>query len=91
MKPFRDRDGHSDHPDLKKTALNGWTDIASMLTPAEAATILHVEPRTLEGWRRHRTGPRYFRYSGRCVRYRSEDLQDWLQAHAIETRPRWAI
>jgi hypothetical protein len=87
MKPTDDRDAHSDHPDLKNTALNASTDIASMLTPAEAAAILHVEPRTLEGRRRLRTGPRYFRYSGRCVWYRPEDLQEWLDGHAIDTRP----
>ncbi len=87
MKPTKDRDAHSDDHVLRKTALHSSTDIASMLTPAEAATILHVEPRTLEGWRRHRTGPRYFRYSGRCVRYRPEDLREWLDGNAIDTRP----
>jgi helix-turn-helix protein len=87
MKSTKDHDVHSNHPDLKKTAFNGSTNIASMLTPAQAAAILHVEPRTLEGWRRLRTGPRYFRYSGRCVRYRPEDLREWLDGHAIDTRP----
>ena len=87
MKPTKDHDAHSDHPDLKKTASHVPTDIAGMLTPAQAAAILHVEPRTLEGWRRHRIGPRYFRYSGRCVRYRPEDLREWLDGHAIDTRP----
>jgi hypothetical protein len=86
MKQTKDHEAHSDNHDLRKTALHGSTDIAGMLTPAEAAAILHVEPRTLEGWRRYRTGPRYFRYSGRCVRYRPEDLLEWLNGHAIDTR-----
>jgi hypothetical protein len=87
MKPTKDSEAHYDHLDLKKTALHGLTDIAIMLTPAQAAAILHVEPRTLEGWRRQRIGPRYFQYSGRCVRYRPEDLREWLDGHAIDTRP----
>jgi helix-turn-helix protein len=56
-----------------------------LLTQTEAATILHVEPRTLESWRQHRVGPRYIRYSRRCVRYRVEDLRDWLQSQTVET------
>lgn len=87
MSPTKDRDAHCNDHDFKKTASNGSSDIAVMLTPAEAAAILHVEPRTLEGWRRYRTGPRFFRYSGRCVRYRPEDLREWLEGHAIDTRP----
>jgi hypothetical protein len=86
MKPTKDH-ANSNHHNLKKMSLYESTDIAGMLTPAEAATILRVEPRTLEGWRRHRIGPRYFRYSGRCVRYRPEDLQEWLDGRAIDTRP----
>ncbi len=61
--------------------------MARMLTQAEAAQFLHVEPRTLEGWRQHRTGPRFIRYSRRCVRYRPQDLQEWLDAQVIETLP----
>lgn len=86
MKLLKDRDPHGDRqiPDIR--APQAPSGIAAMLTPAEAAIVLRVEPRTLEGWRRHRTGPRYFRYSGRCVRYRPDDLRKWLDGHAIETQ-----
>ena len=55
-----------------------------LLTQFEAATLLHIEPRTLESWRQNRSGPRYIRYSRRCVRYRVEDLREWLKAQAVE-------
>ena len=58
-----------------------------LLTQTEAATVLRVEPRTLESWRQHRVGPRFIRYSRRCVRYRAEDLREWVCAQAVETRP----
>jgi hypothetical protein len=56
-----------------------------LLTQTEAANLLHVEPRTLESWRQHRTGPRYIRYSRRCVRYRLQDLSAWISEQAVET------
>lgn len=86
MKPFNDRDPHADRQIPAKPTSHVPSGIAGMLTPAEAAIVLRVEPRTLEGWRRHRTGPRYFRYSGRCVRYRPEDLKEWLDGHIIHPR-----
>ncbi len=58
-----------------------------LLTQSEAATLLHIEPRTLESWRLQKTGPRYIRYSRRCVRYRVEDLCEWLNAQAVEAAP----
>jgi hypothetical protein len=58
---------------------------APLLTQTQAAALLHVEPRTMESWRQHRVGPRYIRYSRRCVRYRIEDIQDWLAAQTVQT------
>jgi hypothetical protein len=86
MKPAKDRVAHSDDHDLRKTALHGSTDIAGMLTPAEAAAILHVEPRTLEGWRRHRTGPRYFRDSSDRNRDRFRRAGRGRTARTMEDR-----
>jgi hypothetical protein len=56
-----------------------------MLDQEEAARFLHVQPRTLESWRQRRIGPRFVRYSMRCVRYRQQDLQVWLDSQAIES------
>jgi hypothetical protein len=57
-----------------------------LLTQNQAAMLLHIEPRTLESWRQHRVGPRYIRYSRRCVRYRIEDIQHWLAEQTVQTR-----
>jgi hypothetical protein len=56
-----------------------------MLNQEEAAQFLHVQPRTLESWRQRRIGPRFVRYSTRCVRYRAQDLQAWLDSQSIDT------
>ncbi len=58
-----------------------------LLTQTEAATLLDIEQRTLESWRQHRVGPRFIRYSRRCVRNRVEDIQAWLAAQTVETHP----
>jgi excisionase family DNA binding protein len=47
-----------------------WRDV-------QVAEYLGVDEKTLERWRRERTGPPYIR-AGRQVRYRVEDVQDWL-------------
>ena len=59
---------------------------AAMLDQEEAARFLHVQPRTLESWRQRRIGPRFVRYSMRCVRYREQDLQTWLNDQSIDTQ-----
>jgi predicted DNA-binding transcriptional regulator AlpA len=47
-------------------------------TSRQLAELLGVSPRTLEGWRRIRTGPKYLAVSHRMVRYRGADVQAWL-------------
>lgn len=47
-----------------------------------AAEYLGVSHRTLQGWRRRRTGPHYVRYFPRGpVYYRLADLDEWARAH----------
>ena len=51
---------------------------------ASAAAYIGIDPRTLEGWRyRGQIGPRFLRYSERCVRYRRSDLDAWLESRAV--------
>jgi len=68
-------------------ASDGTLLAAAVLDQVEAARFLRVQPRTLESWRQRRTGPRFIRYSQRCVRYRPSDLQAWLDARAVGTPP----
>jgi len=51
-----------------------------LLTTAQAAALLGLSPRTLEGLRLRGGGPRYVRLSARAVRYRREDLAAWIDA-----------
>ena len=69
-------------------AANGSISPPAMLDQKEAAQFLHVQPRTLESWRQRRIGPRFVRYSMRCVRYRTQDLQAWLDNQSIPTENR---
>ncbi|HSL15011.1 MAG TPA: helix-turn-helix domain-containing protein [Actinomycetota bacterium] len=50
-----------------------------MATPAEVASYLQVPVKTLYTWRYKRLGPRAHRV-GRHLRYRWEDVEDWLSS-----------
>jgi hypothetical protein len=57
-----------------------------LLSPTQAAEILGIQPRTLEFWRqRGGVGPKFIRYSARCVRYRLSDLQAWVASREVNT------
>lgn len=50
------------------------------ITTKEAAALLNCSTRTLERYRQHHQGPRFHKY-GRCVRYRRDDLDRFVQEH----------
>jgi hypothetical protein len=85
MRSETQQPANSTRSDEKEAVSNGAIAAAGVLNQAEAARFLHVQPRTLESWRQRRTGPRFIRYSQRCVRYRPRDLQTWLDAQAVDT------
>lgn len=49
-----------------------------ILTPEQAADLLHVSPRTMEEWRRTRSGPPW-RRMGRHVRYLYREVLVWFE------------
>ena len=49
-----------------------------ILTPEQVAELLHVSPRTMEEWRRNRTGPPW-RRMGRHVRYLRREVLVWFE------------
>lgn len=55
-----------------------------LLTEKEAAQTLGLSVRTLQGWRRVGGGPRFLSLSRRAVRYRIEDIETWMDSHAVE-------
>lgn len=56
-----------------------------MLNDVEAAALLGVAPATLNRWRAERIGPAFVRLSGRCVRYRREDVERYIESRRIVT------
>lgn len=54
--------------------------LPTYISTGEAATLLKVSPRTLEGWRRFRSGPPYHLF-GRAVRYDKDAVLRWASAH----------
>jgi predicted DNA-binding transcriptional regulator AlpA len=50
-----------------------------LLSEDEVAERFGIQPRTLQGWRVLRRGPRY-RKIGRLVRYAENDLLNWLES-----------
>jgi excisionase family DNA binding protein len=53
-------------------------EAAPLMTPQEVADFLAMPVLTLQTWRAKRTGPRVYRV-GRHVRYRREDVEEWLE------------
>ena len=57
-------------------------DSEILLNQSEAARLLNVSPRTLEGWRLRGGGPLYSALGGGKrgrIRYRPSALDDWLK------------
>lgn len=50
-----------------------------MLTEKEAARYLGYSPKTLAGWRYKGGGPVFIRASATSVRYRTSDLEAWIE------------
>jgi predicted DNA-binding transcriptional regulator AlpA len=70
--------------------MTNQTDLASaaetqtprpLLTAPQAAERLGVPPSVLERWRGSGEGPAYIKLSGKVVRYRQEDLDEFVVAH----------
>lgn len=51
----------------------------SYLTPQEAADLLGVATKTLAQWRTQKRGPKFY-HVGRLVRYRAEDINEWVES-----------
>ena len=58
----------------------------ALLSPREVAEFTGLSVHTLAVWRTKNEGPRYVK-TGRFVRYRSEDLDAWLESRAYGGGP----
>jgi len=59
--------------------------MVGLLSENQAAEVLQVTPRALQAWRTRGGGPPYLRISHRCVRYKPEDLEQWLEDRRYES------
>lgn len=46
----------------------------------DAAELLGLTRRTLQKWRTDGRGPPHVKISQRCVRYRVEDIEEWIES-----------
>ena len=58
------------------------------LDEKEAAKILGLAVQTLRNWRHLRKGPKYVKL-GRSIRYRYEDLEEFIQKKKIDPESVW--
>lgn len=58
-------------------------DADDLLTTREAAALIHVSPRTLEGWRLRGGGPAFLRVGKRLVRYAAGDVLTWAKRQRL--------
>jgi len=58
---------------------NGVVGRLALMSPREVAGFTGLSVHTLAVWRTKNEGPRYIK-AGRFVRYRSEDLDEWLES-----------
>lgn len=54
-------------------------DSRDLLTTREAAKLINLSPRSLEGYRLRGGGPPFYRVGPRCVRYDVGDLLAWAK------------
>ena len=64
-------------------------DAESLLAEIYAADLLGLSSRTLQAWRSKNEGPPYVRV-GRAVRYRRQDLLDWVGQNTVAPPSRTA-
>ena len=55
-------------------------ELEKLLTPDEVADVLGVTPRTLTVWRSEKRYALPYVKSGRLVRYRADDVQDFINS-----------
>lgn len=57
------------------------------MTEAEAAQFLSLSKRTLQAWRMKQMGPPFHKLENRLIRYKAEDLQQWLDDSSQGGKP----
>jgi hypothetical protein len=68
----------------------GFDELAGkcLLSETDAARVVKLKPKAMEGMRYRGEGPAFVRLSRRCVRYRLADLMAWIDEHRVHTSAR---
>jgi predicted DNA-binding transcriptional regulator AlpA len=61
--------------------MSAQSNAPKLLNTPELADMLTNKSNTIEGWRIKGIGPKYIKI-GRLVRYRPEDVEEWLEAQS---------
>lgn len=59
--------------------------MSKLLNTRQASEVLGLSPSSLEHWRTLKKGPPFVRVGTRCIRYRVDDLDAWLNEQLINT------
>jgi hypothetical protein len=58
-------------------------DPLDLIAPKTLAELLHVPPELLQRWRSRGVGPCFVRLSPSTVRYRRQDVEEWLRERRV--------
>ena len=59
--------------------MSSTTSPLNLLTEKEVAQRTGFSIRTLQSWRMRGGGPSFVRISARCIRYRPQDVEAWIE------------
>ena len=59
--------------------MSSTTSPLNLLTEKEVAQRTGFSIRTLQSWRMRGGGPHFVRISARCIRYRPQDVEAWIE------------
>ena len=57
---------------------------AVLYSDVEIAKMFGLKAGLLRSMRMQGEGPRYLKFSNKCVRYRVSDMEDWIAAHIVD-------
>ncbi len=57
----------------------------NLLNTEQVADLAGLSPRTIKQMRQTGNGPRYFRLGERTIRYKREDINEWIEKKYQET------
>lgn len=61
------------------------TKAMNLLTTKDVAAMTGYTTRALEQWRYSGRGPKFISFSKRSVRYRLSDVNEWVEAHLVNS------